>query len=603
MSNLQGSINTKINLSGGLFPMGTKGYSAYEVAVQEGFVGTVDEWLASLKGDTGETGPKGDKGDTGVDGQSATITIGTVTTGDAGTDASVTNSGTETNAIFDFVIPKGENAIGLNNLYDGSATGSLRTINSYAEDSEYVIGRNAFSEGYYTKASGINSHAEGYYTESSMESSHAEGYETKATGNYSHAEGCGAKAKGESSHAEGENTESSGFDSHAEGCGSKASGNSSHAEGEYTIASSFSQHVQGKYNIEDKDGVYSHIVGNGTSDTSRSNSHTLDWNGNAWFRGDVKVGGNDYASGKTLLTEIPVASSTILGGIKVGANLTIEEDGTLNAGGGSGASGENGATFTPSVSEDGIISWTNDKGLENPTSVNIKGPKGDTGATGEKGEKGETGEQGPPGIEGPQGPAGTPGKSATIQIGSVTTLDAGSQATVTNVGTENEAIFNFGIPKGQAGENAVDSITSTSINSIQVVDSLPETEVEGVLYLVKEIVNLYNYLTAPILNNAKIKNNTIVAGTNQNKITYLKIEPNTTYTISKTVNEHFGVGLSTEEPVVGTAFNSYSNDATLSSVTITTGTNDNYLAIYYWTSYDTGTEEEIRSSIVVTKVS
>ena len=114
--------------------------------------------------------------------------------------------------------------------------------------------------------------------------------------------------------------------------------------------------------------------------------------------------------------------------------------------------------------------------------------------------------------------------------------------------------------------------------------------------------NLYDYSTASILNNAKVTGTTIVSGSNQNKITYLQVEPNTTYTISKTVNEHFGVGLSTEEPVIGTVFNTYSNDATLSEVTITTGANDNYLAIYYWTSYDTGTEEEIRSSIVVTKV-
>lgn len=37
-----------------------------------------------------------------------------------------------------------------------------------------------------------------------------------------------------------------------------------------------------------------------------------------------------------------------------------------------------GATFTPSVSVDGDISWTNNGGLENPPTVNIKG---DTGAT------------------------------------------------------------------------------------------------------------------------------------------------------------------------------------------------------------------------------
>lgn len=39
-----------------------------------------------------------------------------------------------------------------------------------------------------------------------------------------------------------------------------------------------------------------------------------------------------------------------------------------------------GATFTPSVSEDGDLSWSNDKGKDNPPTVNIKGAKGDPGA-------------------------------------------------------------------------------------------------------------------------------------------------------------------------------------------------------------------------------
>lgn len=39
-----------------------------------------------------------------------------------------------------------------------------------------------------------------------------------------------------------------------------------------------------------------------------------------------------------------------------------------------------GATFTPSISEDGDLSWSNDQGKENPPTVNIKGAKGDPGA-------------------------------------------------------------------------------------------------------------------------------------------------------------------------------------------------------------------------------
>ena len=81
--------------------------------------------------------------------------------------------------------------------------------------------------------------------------------------------------------------------------------------------------------------------------------------------------------------------------------------------GGEGAgSGENGATFVPKVSPNGVISWSNDKNLPNPTAVNIMGPKGDTGPQGEQGPKGDTGpqgEQGPKGETGPQGEQGPKG--------------------------------------------------------------------------------------------------------------------------------------------------------------------------------------------------
>lgn len=39
-----------------------------------------------------------------------------------------------------------------------------------------------------------------------------------------------------------------------------------------------------------------------------------------------------------------------------------------------------GATFTPSVSADGLLSWTNDKGLPNPGTVDVRGPAGKDGA-------------------------------------------------------------------------------------------------------------------------------------------------------------------------------------------------------------------------------
>ena len=83
--------------------------------------------------------------------------------------------------------------------------------------------------------------------------------------------------------------------------------------------------------------------------------------------------------------------------------------GWVNNGALQGAQGESGATFIPTVSSNGDLSWTNDKGLTNPDTVNIKGPKGDTGATGPQGEKGDTGSQGPQGIQGEKGEKGDTG--------------------------------------------------------------------------------------------------------------------------------------------------------------------------------------------------
>lgn len=56
---------------------------------------------------TGPTGPTGATGATGATGTAATITLGTVTTGAAGSNVSITNSGTTGAAVFNFTIPRG----------------------------------------------------------------------------------------------------------------------------------------------------------------------------------------------------------------------------------------------------------------------------------------------------------------------------------------------------------------------------------------------------------------------------------------------------------------------------------------------------------------
>ena len=162
-------------------------------------------------------------------------------------------------------------------------------------------GKNSHAEGDNTTASGKSSHAEGYGTTASGGYSHAEGFCTTASGTDSHAEGYETTASKDYSHAEGDNTTASGYCSHAEGSYTKASGFISHAEGKTTIASSDYQHVQGKFNIVDTSNKYAHIVGNGTKN-NKSNAHTLDWNGNAWFAGKLSQEGTPTDS-KDLITK------------------------------------------------------------------------------------------------------------------------------------------------------------------------------------------------------------------------------------------------------------------------------------------------------------
>lgn len=64
------------NRQGPAGQQGEQGLSAYQVAVQNGFLGTEDEWLESLRGPKGDRGPKGAKGDKGDPGETRIIYSG-----------------------------------------------------------------------------------------------------------------------------------------------------------------------------------------------------------------------------------------------------------------------------------------------------------------------------------------------------------------------------------------------------------------------------------------------------------------------------------------------------------------------------------------------
>lgn len=79
-----------------------------------------------------------------------------------------------------------------------------------------------------------------------------------------------------------------------------------------------------------------HIVGNGTA-VKRSNAHTLDKSGNAWYAGDVYVGStsgtNRDAGSKKLATEAYVDDTKLVIASPCGKKfkITVDDTGTLSA--------------------------------------------------------------------------------------------------------------------------------------------------------------------------------------------------------------------------------------------------------------------------------
>ena len=176
------------------------------------------------------------------------------------------------------------------------------------------------------------------------------------------------------------------------------------------------------------------------------------WNGSAWIEagyilqgpqgepGEDGAPGQDGVSPEVTIEAITGGPSVTITDADHPSGQTFDvmdgEDGT------DGTDGTDGVTFTPTVSSAGVISWTNDGGLPNPESVNIKGPQGETGATGAQGPKGDTGATGPQGPKGdtgatgatgatgPQGPTGPAGQNGSNGSNGVTFTPSVSSAGV-----------------------------------------------------------------------------------------------------------------------------------------------------------------------------
>lgn len=266
---------------------------AYAIAVRNGFDGTEEEWLASLKGDKGEQGEQGvqgiqgEQGIQGVQGDK----------GDKGDAFTYEDFTAEQLAALKGEKgdkgdkgDQGDDAVTLGLIAPGTPPDTSRkSAVLFPEAGNQATGIYAFAEGTGTTASGQYSHSEGDKTVASAHASHAEGNKTEASGNNSHAEGEQSIASGTDSHAEGALTQATGSYAHVGGLYSIAEGKGSFAHGNRAYAKEEYQFAIGQYNADNAEALF--MVGNGTSDTARSNAFEVISNSEG---AAIKVGSSTF---------------------------------------------------------------------------------------------------------------------------------------------------------------------------------------------------------------------------------------------------------------------------------------------------------------------
>jgi hypothetical protein len=103
--------------------------------------------------------------------------------------------------------------------------------------------------------------------------------------------------------------------------------------------------------------------------------------------------------------------------------------------------------------------------------------------------------------------------------------------------------------------------------------------------------NSYNKLEAYI-------GSAIVSST-ASKTFYLKIKPSTQYIVSKSSGVVFALGTASTVPRIGTTLNGYVRNDTATSMTITSGSSDNYLVCHFYATADTLTEAQMANTVQV----
>lgn len=177
-----------------------------------------------------------------------------------------------------------------------------------------------------------------------------------------------------------------------------------------------------------------------------------------------------------------------------------------------------------------------------------------------------------------------------IQINATEVSGSGSNITLNN--TENGALFTNLKINGDTSQtgtpepnNQVNVDTITGDNTINISNSFLTSN---------------NYLQ----DNAYFRStDTIFHGTDNAKLIYVEIEPNTTYSVhrSSILQNNFGVATSVNEPRNGVAITKVVEDTTGNTITITSGSNDNYLSVYCYWSSSSITFEKVLKTLSISK--
>lgn len=180
----------------------------------------------------------------------------------------------------------------------------------------------------------------------------------------------------------------------------------------------------------------------------------------------VDSGGSGYI--------LPPATNEKLGGIKVGSNLSITEDGVLNAEAGGGVLSanveqtENGAVISI-TDKNGTTTATINNGLPGtPGPMGPQGPIGETGPIGPIGPQGPAGADGAAGATGPQGPAGAEGFSPTA---SVEQTETGATITI----TDKNGTTTANVKNGSDATYELPAANASTLGGVKVGDTYPSS--------------------------------------------------------------------------------------------------------------------------------